>query len=107
MSTFVTPKGKTYVVTEPGESLKVSAVSADGSTVPPSGPAVAAQTVTPGTALTAPSRGIYVGGAGDVSAVIGGTTVIFKAVPVGTILPIVATLINTSGTTATYLIALQ
>lgn len=47
-------------------------------------------TVTPGTAdVPAGAVGLYVGGAGNVSAVDqDGTTVVFTAIPVGTFLPI-------------------
>lgn len=52
------------------------------------------------------TRGVYVGGAGDVTAVVNGAAILFKSVPVGTILPINATRVNATGTTATYLVAL-
>jgi len=48
---------------------------------------------------------IYVGVTGDVTAVIGGAAVLFKAAPVG-ILPISATRVNSTGTTATNMVAL-
>lgn len=52
-------------------------------------------------------RGIYVGGAGAVVAVNeAGTAVTFAAVPVGTILPIRATRVNATSTTATNLVGL-
>lgn len=59
--------------------------------------------------LTKPCRGLYVGGAGDIMAVplaAPGTAVLFKAVPAGTVLPIVATRVNATGTTATDIVAL-
>lgn len=59
------------------------------------------------TELQRPARSIYVGGAGDVvvknSA---GTSITFKAVPVGSILPVNCTIVMSTGTTATYLVAL-
>jgi hypothetical protein len=53
-------------------------------------------------------RAIYVGGTGDLSIVDagGGTAVVFKAVPVGTIIPIATTLVKATNTTATLLIGL-
>lgn len=51
-------------------------------------------------------RALYVGGTGDVSAVIGGASLVFKAVPVGTWLWIGATQINSTGTTATLMLGL-
>jgi hypothetical protein len=48
---------------------------------------------------------IYVGVSGDVVAVVGGTAITFKAAPVG-ILPVVATRINATSTTATNMVAL-
>ena len=49
---------------------------------------------------------IYVGGAGNITAVVNGTAVLFTAVPVGTILPVRATRVNATGTAATNLVAL-
>lgn len=57
--------------------------------------------------LASPTRAVYVGGTGDISAVMGGVEVIFKAVPVGTLLPISITRVNSTGTTATLLLALN
>ena len=53
-------------------------------------------------------RGIYVGGAGDVSVNMTsiGSAVIFKAAAAGSILPIQAAKVNTTGTTATNLLVL-
>lgn len=54
------------------------------------------------TTFTYQVRGIYVGGAGDVSIVTPrNNTVVFSAVPAGSILPVRAIRVNTSGTTAT------
>ena len=51
-------------------------------------------------------KGIYVGGAGNITAIVGGVAVLFTAVPVGAILPIAATRVNATGTAATALVAL-
>lgn len=52
-------------------------------------------------------RGLYIGGTGDVTVVTeGGTTATFKAVPVGTVLPIRAQSVNSTNTTATNILAL-
>lgn len=52
-------------------------------------------------------QGIYVGGAGNVTAVMeDGTVATFTAVPVGTILPIRAIRVNATLTTATQMVAL-
>lgn len=57
--------------------------------------------VTPGTAYGEFASWLYVGVAGDVSLVCwDGTTVLFKAMPVG-LYPIGSVMINSSGTTAT------
>lgn len=57
--------------------------------------------------FAAPSRGIYVGGAGNISAkMVGGGTVVYTAVALGKVLPIQATQVTTANTTATLLIAL-
>jgi hypothetical protein len=52
-----------------------------------------------------PCRALYVGVAGNVTGVVNGTAVLFKNVPVG-VLPVRFTQINTSGTTATDMVAL-
>ena len=54
------------------------------------------------------TRGIYVGGTGDVTVTMKGgqTTITFKAVPVGTVLRVRASLVNATGTSATNLVAL-
>lgn len=53
------------------------------------------------------TRGIYVGGAGDVKVdMVENGTVTFKAVPVGTLLAVQAKRVYATGTTATLLIAL-
>lgn len=57
--------------------------------------------------LTHVSRYIYVGGAGDITLVTSkGDTVLLKAVPIGAMLPIRASKIKLTGTTATNLVAL-
>ena len=71
-------------------------------------PAGFAEVVVPGNPFSSISRGIYVAGTGNVSAVMAGdgATVIFTAVPAGSILPIRATEITTGGTSATGMIVL-
>lgn len=49
---------------------------------------------------------IYVGGAGNITAVVNGTAVLFTAVPVGTVLKVRATRVNSTATTATAMVAL-
>lgn len=51
-------------------------------------------------------RALYVGGAGNVVAVVGGTAVTFTAVPAGSTLWIGATRVNSTSTTATAIVAL-
>ena len=59
------------------------------------------------TALAQAIRGLYIGGAGNVTVKGGdGVSVVFTAVPVGTTLPIVPTFIMATGTTATLMIGL-
>lgn len=71
-------------------------------------PASFAEVVVPDTDFSAPSRGIYVSGTGDVSVQMLGNdaTVVFVAVPAGAILPIRCTKVNVAGTTATNMIVL-
>jgi hypothetical protein len=58
--------------------------------------------------LATPSRSLYVGGAGNVTVVtVGGQTITFTAVPAGSILPIQATRVNQTATTATNIISLS
>lgn len=53
------------------------------------------------------TRGIYVGGTGNVTVLMqDGSTVLFAAVPTGVILPVKAARVNSTGTTATNLVAL-
>lgn len=56
--------------------------------------------------FASPCRGLYVGTAGNVTAVVGGVAVLFTAVPAGMILPIQATRVNATGTTAGAMVAL-
>jgi hypothetical protein len=59
------------------------------------------------TGTNALCRGIYVGGTGDVVAVMADdTAVTFSAVPAGTVLPIQAKRVNSASTTATLMVAL-
>lgn len=71
-------------------------------------PYVGAEVVTPSDTVpfSQVGRGLYVGGAGDVSVVLAdGTSVTLKAVPVGTFLPIRASRVNATGTTATSMVS--
>ena len=66
-------------------------------------------TITPSDSVNFPftARGIYVGAFGDIVAISEqGVAITFKAVPQGTILPIMALRINATNTTATNLVAL-
>lgn len=69
-----------------------------------------AEAITPhdSTHLSRTTRRVYVGGAGAVAAVMAGdgAVVTFAAVPVGTVLPISVSRINSTGTTATNLVAI-
>lgn len=49
---------------------------------------------------------LYVGGAGNVTMVVGGTAIAFNGLPVGTTLNLGGTRVNATGTTATNLVAL-
>jgi hypothetical protein len=54
-----------------------------------------------------PCDGLYVGGAGDVNVITReGTTVLFKAVPVGTTIPIGVKRVKGTNTDATHIVAL-
>ena len=70
--------------------------------------AQSAVVVTPSdTVNMAETRGLYVGGIGNITAIMrDGRTVLFSAIPVGTILPIRVTRVNSTATTATLIIAL-
>lgn len=74
------------------------------------GPATKAAAITPSdsVSLTFFTRAIYVGGAGDISVNMSdtGSAVVFKAVPVGSILPIRVSQVLATNTTASLLIAL-
>lgn len=73
-------------------------------------PAWEALAVTPADADLSrmPTRGLYVGGAGNVTVVMagGGSAVTFTNVPAGTILPIRVDRVNSTSTTATAIVAL-
>ena len=52
-------------------------------------------------------RAVYVGGTGDLTVTVeGNKQVTFKAVPVGTIIPVSTLFVNATGTTATSLVGL-
>ena len=73
------------------------------------GPASHFAAVTPhnSTNLAVPTRALYVGTTGNVTAVSeSGEVVLFKAVPAGAILPVVVIRVNATGTTATDIVAL-
>jgi hypothetical protein len=77
--------------------------------VPLNGPHDLMAAVTPSDSadLANVTRAVYVGGAGDLTVInAAGTTVTFKAVPVGTLLPIRVGRIKATLTTATNLVAL-
>jgi hypothetical protein len=73
-------------------------------------PAINASSITPNDSadLAQFTRLVYVGGTGDVTVNMAGsgTTILFKAVPVGTVLPIRVSRVLSTGTTATNLVAL-
>ena len=59
------------------------------------------------TELTYVSRGIYVGGAGDMTVLtLGGETTQFVGIAAGTLLPIRVRRVNSTGTTVTAIVAL-
>lgn len=72
-------------------------------------PAREALAVTPAdaTPLPALSRGIYAGQGGDLALTMaGGQTVVFRGLPAGSLLPVRASHIRASGTTAADIVAL-
>jgi len=52
------------------------------------------------------TKALYVGGAGNLKVTINGTALTFTAVPAGTILPIAPSLVWSTGSTATSVVAL-
>ena len=67
--------------------------------------AIGAVVVTLDALRDTPSRGLYVGGTGNVSCLLAdGATVLFTAMAAGVIHPISVLRVNTSGTTATSLL---
>ena len=72
-------------------------------------PADSAAAVTPSdSTLIGPTRALYVGGAGDVTVDMQttGSAVLFKAVPIGTVLWVRAKRVRATGTAATNIVAL-
>lgn len=69
-----------------------------------------AQAITPSDTLLLPGAttgGIWVGGTGTLTVTtVGGTKVEFQAIPAGTLIPIVATQVWSTGTSATLLVSL-
>lgn len=84
--------------------------SAYTSTSSMSYPAEHAEAVTPsdGTDLTIVSRGLYVGGSGNVAVVMAsGAAVTFTGVIAGSLLPIRVSRVKSTGTTATTILSLS
>jgi hypothetical protein len=75
-----------------------------------SGPGSAHLAITPSNTVNFaskfPCRGIYVGVSGNITAVVNDVAVLYTAVPQGIILPINATRVNATGTTASALVAI-
>jgi hypothetical protein len=70
-------------------------------------PATAAVAITPSDSTNfAVCRAIYVGGAGNIVAVVNGVAVTFSNALAGSVIPIRATRVNSTNTTATGLVAL-
>lgn len=96
-------------------SLRQPAASASdpfgSSPTPINSPGMNAATVTPSDVapLAVTTRGVYVGGTGNISVIMSGdataTPVIFNAVQAGTLLPIRVTAIKSTNTTATLITA--
>jgi hypothetical protein len=59
------------------------------------------------TVFAIPTRGLYIGGAGNVAVTMGGVVVLFTAVPVGTFMNIAVTKVMATNTTATLITALN
>jgi hypothetical protein len=59
------------------------------------------------TLLSTPANALYVGGTGNITALLtDGTTVLFSAIPVGKIIPLRVARVNATGTTATLIVGL-
>jgi hypothetical protein len=72
-------------------------------------PAIGAEVVTPHDTneLTYASRGLWVGGAGNVNVVtLAGNTVLFSGIAAGTLLPIRVKQVKSTNTTATLIVSL-
>lgn len=71
-------------------------------------PAIGVATITPANAdLANDLRGFYVGGTGDVSVTCpDGSTAVFAALPVGSVISVLCRRINLTGTTATNIVGL-
>jgi len=83
--------------------------SFSGYPVPVDSPASNAAAVTPSdsTDLGVFSRALYVGGAGNISAImLGGQTVTFSGVPAGSLLPLRVKRVRSTDTTATNIVAI-
>lgn len=75
-----------------------------------SDPAPSAVVITPSDTVNfeTPTRGIYVGVAGNISVQLAtlGTAIVFKGAVAGSVIPVRARRVNSTGTTATDLVAL-
>ncbi len=71
-------------------------------------PASYAEPIVPDVDFSSPSRGIYVSGGGDLSVIMTGDkdTVVFLAVPSGSVIPIRCDRVTAANTTATNMIVL-
>lgn len=73
-------------------------------------PATGGEAVTPSdaTLLNFTSRALWIGGAGNISLLMeAGDTLLLSGVPAGTLLPVRATRVNATGTTATLIVSLN
>lgn len=73
-------------------------------------PADTAEAVTPSDSvdLTNVSRALWVGGAGNISVIMGnGATVLFSGIAAGTLLPIRVSRVKSTSTTATLIVAIS
>lgn len=83
--------------------------SAKNTTFEQCGPALDGFAVTPSdsTVFTGQVKGLYIGTGGDVNVVtLAGTTILFKAVPTGTFMPVMVQQVLATSTTASNIVAL-
>ncbi len=98
-----------FAVSAPAQNSRIT--NDQSNPVPANAAAARAAVVIPADGADLPNaatRGIYVGGAGNVKVdlVTGGTGITFTAVPVGTVLAVQAKRVYATGTTATLMVAL-